>query len=121
MLCRKPGICRRLLFGVVYNIWSMLCYVLDMLQNTIVIHQAPSQFGVSSYLLTAGRGEWKVDSGVGSGWSDKRGVGWRAQTGCLRRTGFGVRWTPHPVIVTIGDNRNYVRVLLYSYYTTITG
>ena len=32
-----------------------------------------------------------------------------------------VRWTPHPVIVTIGDSSNYIRVLLYSYYTTITG
>ena len=32
-----------------------------------------------------------------------------------------VRWTPHPVIVAIGDNRDYLRVLLYSYYTTITG
>ena len=31
------------------------------------------------------------------------------------------RWTPHPVIVSIGDNRDYLRVLLYSYYTTITG
>ena len=31
------------------------------------------------------------------------------------------RWTPHPVIVTIGDNRDYIRVLVYSYYTTITG
>ena len=31
------------------------------------------------------------------------------------------RWTPHPVIVTIRDNRDYIRVLLYSYYTTITG
>ena len=28
---------------------------------------------------------------------------------------------PHPVIVTIRDNRDYIRVLLYSYYTTITG
>ena len=28
---------------------------------------------------------------------------------------------PHPVIVTIGDNRDYVWVLLYSDYTTITG
>ena len=25
-----------------------------------------------------------------------------------------VRWTPHPVIVTIRDNRDYIRVLLYS-------
>ena len=31
-----------------------------------------------------------------------------------------VRWTPHPVIVTIMDNKDYIRVLLYSYYTTIT-
>ena len=30
-------------------------------------------------------------------------------------------WTPQPVIVTIGDNRDYIRVLLYSYYTTIRG
>ena len=28
---------------------------------------------------------------------------------------------PHPVIVIIRDNRDYIRVLLYSYYTTITG
>ena len=32
-----------------------------------------------------------------------------------------VRWTPHPVIVTIRDNRDNIRVLVYSYYTTITG
>ena len=31
------------------------------------------------------------------------------------------RWSPHPVIVTIRDNKDYIRVLLYSYYTTITG
>ena len=31
------------------------------------------------------------------------------------------RWTPHPVIVAIGDNRDYIRVLSYSYYITITG
>ena len=34
-------------------------------------------------------------------------------------TSRSVRWTPHPVIVTIGDNRDYIRVLLYN--TTITG
>ena len=34
---------------------------------------------------------------------------------------ISLRWTPHPVIVTIRDNRDYIRVLLYSYYTTITG
>ena len=28
---------------------------------------------------------------------------------------------PHPVIVTIMDNMDCIRVLLYSYYTTITG
>ena len=32
-----------------------------------------------------------------------------------------VRWTPHPVIVTIVDNEDYIRVLLYTYYTTIKG
>ena len=32
-----------------------------------------------------------------------------------------LRWTPHPVIVTIRENRDYIRVLFYSYYTTITG
>ena len=31
------------------------------------------------------------------------------------------RWTPHPVIVTIGDNRDYIRVLLYSYYCRVGG
>ena len=31
------------------------------------------------------------------------------------------RWTPHPVIVAIMDNDEYIRVLLYSHYTTITG
>ena len=29
--------------------------------------------------------------------------------------------TPHPVIVNIRDNKDYMRVLLYSFYTTITG
>ena len=31
------------------------------------------------------------------------------------------RWTPHPVMVTTKDSNDYVRVLLYSYYTTTTG
>ena len=34
---------------------------------------------------------------------------------------ISVRRTPHSVIVTIRDNKDYIRVLLYSYYTTITG
>ena len=32
-----------------------------------------------------------------------------------------LRWTPRPVIVTIMDNKDFIRVLIYSYYTTITG
>ena len=32
-----------------------------------------------------------------------------------------LRWTPDPVIVMSGGKRDYIRVLLYSYYTTITG
>ena len=31
------------------------------------------------------------------------------------------RWTPHPVIVAIRDHKDYLRVLLYTYYITITG
>ena len=31
------------------------------------------------------------------------------------------RWTPHPVVVTTRDSKDYFRVLLYSYYPTITG
>ena len=34
---------------------------------------------------------------------------------------ISVRWTPHPEMVTIRDNKDYIRVLLYSYYATITG
>ena len=34
---------------------------------------------------------------------------------------LNLRWTPHPVIVTIRDNRDYIRVLLYSYYATLQG
>ena len=34
---------------------------------------------------------------------------------------FYIRWTPHPVIVTIGNNRDDIRVPLYSYYASITG
>ena len=44
-----------------------------------------------------------------------------AGRGKIRSSQTCLRWTPHPVIVTIGDNRDYIRVLLYSYYTTITG
>ena len=31
------------------------------------------------------------------------------------------RRAPHPVRVTIRDNKDYIRVLFYSYSTTITG
>ena len=40
---------------------------------------------------------------------------------CADGLGRSIRWTPHPVIVIIRDNKGYVRALLYSYYTTITG
>ena len=39
----------------------------------------------------------------------------------LNRKALDLRWTPHPVIVTIMDNRDCIRVLVYPYYTTITG
>ena len=42
-------------------------------------------------------------------------------TKVLGSRGVFVRWTPHPVIVTISHSKDYIRVLLYSYYTTITG
>ena len=32
-----------------------------------------------------------------------------------------VRWTPHPVIVAIRDNKDKIRILVYFYYITITG
>ena len=32
-----------------------------------------------------------------------------------------LRRTPHPAIVAIRDNKDSIRVLFYSYYTTITG
>ena len=34
---------------------------------------------------------------------------------------FLARWTPHPAIVTTRDNRGHIGILLYSYFTTITG
>ena len=34
---------------------------------------------------------------------------------------YSLRWTPHPVIVTIRDHKGCIRALLYSYFTTITG
>ena len=38
-----------------------------------------------------------------------------------RKLGLGlyIRRTPHPVIVAIRDNKDYLRVLVYSHYTTI--
>ena len=30
-----------------------------------------------------------------------------------------LRWTPHPVIVAIRNSKDCIRILLYSYYTTI--
>ena len=34
---------------------------------------------------------------------------------------WSIRMTPHPVIVIIMDNKDCIRVLLFSYCTTITG
>ena len=39
----------------------------------------------------------------------------------LRALGSRLGRPPHPVIVTTRHNKDYVRVLLYSDYTTITG
>ena len=39
---------------------------------------------------------------------------------CVQTLRF-LRWTPHPVIVTIMDDKEYIRVLLYSHFTIITG
>ena len=33
----------------------------------------------------------------------------------------GVRWSPHPVIVTIKDNKDHIRVLLFSHSVSLTG
>ena len=63
--------------------------------------------------------------GRGGGVENIRGVQFRLRNrGAEPQTRILVesfRWTPHPVIVTIRDNRDCIRVLLYSYYTTITG
>ena len=48
-----------------------------------------------------------------------RGVGDGCQGACQHEQILG--GPPHPVIVTIKDNRDDIRILLYSYYTTITG
>ena len=54
--------------------------------------------------------------------TQKLGAGARGWGRCVFCTAvIEFRWTPHPVIVTLGDNRDYIRVLLYAYYTTITG
>ena len=39
----------------------------------------------------------------------------------LHEKGVFFRRTPHAVIVTTRDKEDYIRVLYYSYYTTITG
>ena len=43
------------------------------------------------------------------------------RTKCWAASWQSLGGPPLPVIVTIGDNRDYIRVLSYSYYTTITG
>ena len=44
-----------------------------------------------------------------------------ARMGSIGFRGLGLGWIPHPVIVTIRDDGDYVRILLDSYYTTTTG
>ena len=65
-------------------------------------------------------------TGVTAG-SSKRTVGEHTYTNkqvkrelcnsCMLR----VRWTPHPVIVTMRDNGDYIKALSYSDYAAITG
>ena len=55
---------------------------------------------------------WSLRSGLAGNYSKGPGT---------QILGVKVRWTPHPVIATIRDNRDYIKVLLYSYYATITG
>ena len=43
-----------------------------------------------------------------------------SRKGSLLIIGVYVGWTPDPVIVIIGDNKDYIRVLFYSYHITIT-
>ena len=45
----------------------------------------------------------------------------KACAGTFQESWVWVRRTPHPVIVSIRDNEDYFMVVLYSYYTTITG
>ena len=46
---------------------------------------------------------------------------WKVEYVCMGPCTISIRWTPHPVLVTSMDNKDYIRVLSYSYYTTITG
>ena len=41
----------------------------------------------------------------------------RSEAGCLGE----LLWTPHQGIVTTRDSGDCIRVLLYSYYSTVTG
>ena len=73
--------------------------------GTPVVPDYPSCFGVSLLKLnTRKKGIYPYYYGV---------------TGKPRTTYFG--WIPHPVIVSIRDNKDHIRVVLYSYYTTIAG
>ena len=65
-----------------------------------------------------------VPSGLALASSLRRLIGQEHKNGGFRpplQNRVYVRWTPHPVIVTIMDNKDYIRVLFYSYYTTNTG
>ena len=53
-------------------------------------------------------------------WSTEQGD-WTSFAAGVRAKTVWIRWTPHSVIVTLKDNGDYIRVLLYSRDTTITG
>ena len=77
------------------------------------------RFGLSIYGLPGGQGFGAWDL-----WYTKNAFWiWGGSRNCelLGTLGIHIGWTPHHVIVAIKENKDYIRVLLYSYYTTITG
>ena len=69
--------------------------------------------GASEYIVEHRGGHWQCVSTFFGGCS-VRVKGFNAVTAPADGYLVVVRWTPHPVIVTIGDNKDHIRVLLYS-------
>ena len=63
------------------------------------------------------RGGGCPDLGTGSELTSAIGGALRRSVSVLSKL---IRWTPHPVTVVIRENKDYIRVHLYSSYTTIT-